>query len=70
MGRTDGLVAPRNAKEFSRDWAERIMVDYKMKNDTQFLKTPGVLRVLDVIAKENPNPGWFGLVKSLKVFVQ
>eukprot|EP00094_Tigriopus_californicus_P004731 TCALIF_04551-PA protein Name:"Protein of unknown function" AED:0.30 eAED:0.30 QI:231/0.66/0.57/0.71/0.83/0.57/7/0/825 len=57
MGRTDGLVAPRNPKDFTKDWAERIMVDYKMKYDSLFLKTPGVLRVLDVIAKENPNPG-------------
>ena len=56
MGRTDNLPAPQNPKDFNKDWAERILLDYKAKNDPNWIFS-GVLRVLYCSAKLNPNPG-------------
>lgn len=53
---TQGLEAPQNAKGFKKEWARRIIVDYMVKTDPEWLLA-SVLKVIDVLAKENPHPG-------------
>ncbi len=53
---TDKLVAPKNKKDFIKDWARRILVDYMCRTDPDWL-LGDVLKVIDVTAKDNPHPG-------------
>ena len=50
------LLAPKNRKDFSKDWARRILVDYMCRTDPDWL-LGDVLKVIDVTAKDNPHPG-------------
>ena len=56
---TTNLVTPTCKKEFSKDWARRIIVDYMKKTDPDWLLA-SVLKVLDVFVKDNPHPGKTG----------
>ena len=56
---TANLVTPTCKKEFSKDWARRIIVDYMKKTDPDWLLA-SVLKVLDVFVKDNPHPGKIG----------
>jgi hypothetical protein len=53
---TDKVVAPKNRKDFTKDWARRILVDYMCRTDPDWL-LGDVLKVIDVTAKDNPHPG-------------
>jgi hypothetical protein len=53
---TEKLVAPKNKKDFIKDWARRILVDYMCRTDPDWL-LGDVLKVIDVTAKDNPHPG-------------
>lgn len=53
---TKDLAAPKTVKEFTKEWARRILVDYNQKVDPDWL-LGGVLKVIDVMCKENPHPG-------------
>ena len=55
---TKNLKTPRSKEEFTRDkeWARRIIVEYMKKTDPEWLLA-SCLKVMDVIAKENPAPG-------------
>ena len=57
---TAGLVTPTCKKEFTnangKEWARRIIVDYMKKSDPDWLLA-SVLKVLDVVVKDNTSPG-------------
>ena len=55
---TKNLKTPRNKEEFAKDreWARKIVVEYIKKTDPEWCLA-GCLKVLDVVAKENPAPG-------------
>jgi hypothetical protein len=53
---TQDLEAPKKIKDFNKEWARKILVDYLKKIDPEWLLS-GCLKVLDVVAKENPHPG-------------
>ena len=53
---TDKVFAPKNRKDFTKDWARRILVDYMCRTDPDWL-LGDVLKVIDVTAKDNPHPG-------------
>ena len=53
---TDGLLAPKNKRDFTKEWARRIIVDYILKTDPEWCLA-SVLKVMDVMVKENPHPG-------------
>ena len=55
---TDKLLAPKHIKDFSKEWARCILVDYMCRTDPDWL-LGDVLKVVDVTAKENPHPGKF-----------
>ena len=61
---TDKLVAPTSRKDFSKDWARRILVDYMCRTDPDWL-LGDVLKVIDVTAKDNPHPGDLLSLKKL-----
>ena len=60
-GLTKDLVAPKTVKEFTKEWARRILVDYNQKMDPDWL-LGSVLKVIDVMCKENPHPGTFSRI--------
>ena len=55
---TKNLKTPRSREEFAKDkeWARKIVVEYTKKTDPEWCLA-GCLKVLDVVAKENPAPG-------------
>ena len=53
---TANLVTPQNKSEFTKEWVRRIIVDYTKKTDPDWLLAR-VLKVLDVMVKDNPHPG-------------
>ena len=53
---TDKLVAPKTRRDFTKDWARRILVDYMCKTDPDWL-LGDVLKVIDVTPRDNPHPG-------------
>ena len=53
---TENLVAPKGKKEFTKEWARCIIVDYQAKTDPDWLLAD-CLKVLDVTVKDNPHPG-------------
>ena len=53
---TKDLLAPKGVKEFTTDWARRILVDYTQRQDPDWLLA-SVLKVLEIEVKENPHPG-------------
>ena len=53
---TANLVTPTCKKEFTNEWARRIIVDYMKKTDPDWLLA-SVLKVLDVTVRDNPHPG-------------
>ena len=53
---TKDLIAPTCKKEFTKDWARRIIIDFMLKNDPEWIMAQ-VLKVQDVMVKENPHPG-------------
>ena len=59
------LESPKSAKEFENKkgqlWAKQIVIDYWKRVDEGWLLAP-LLKILSVIAKENPTPG--GLSRS------
>ena len=55
---TKDLIAPTCKKEFTKDWARRIIIDFMQKNDPEWILAR-VLKVQDVMVKENPHPGKF-----------
>lgn len=59
---TDGLLAPKNKRDFTKEWARRIIVDYILKTDPEWCLA-SVLKVMDVMVKENPHPGKKNLKK-------
>ena len=63
---TRDLKAPQSRKEFTKDWARRILVEYTQKTDPDWL-LGSVLKVIDVTARENPHPGKMSFKKSKKV---
>ena len=48
--------APQNRKEFSRDWARQILIESKKRADPDWLLAD-CLKVLDVTANDNKDPG-------------
>ena len=60
---TENLEAPQNMKEFSKEWARCIIVDYLTRTDPEWLLA-NVLKVMDVRPKENPHPGMYWLSKA------
>ncbi len=50
------LFAPNGIKEFTHDWARRILSDYTQRQDPDWLLA-SVLKVVDIEVKENPHPG-------------
>ena len=55
---TKDLIAPTCKKEFTKDWARRIIIDFMLKNDPEWIMAQ-VLKVQDVMVKENPHPRKF-----------
>ena len=55
---TKNLKTPRNKEGFAKDkeWARKIVVDYMKRTDPEWLLA-SCLKVMDVIAKDNPAPG-------------
>ena len=53
---TKDLIAPTCKNEFTKDWARRIIIDFMLKNDPEWIMAQ-VLKVQDVMVKENPHPG-------------
>ncbi len=56
MGLTDKLPAPRNPENITEEWARRILVAHKSREDPDWLLA-AVLKVLEVKATANPTPG-------------
>ena len=59
------LESPTTVREFEnkkgQQWAKQIVIDYWTRTDEGWLLAP-LLKILSVIAKENPTPG--GLSRS------
>ena len=53
---TKDLFAPKGVKDFTTDWARRILADYTQRQDPDWLLA-SVLKVVDIEVKENPHPG-------------
>ena len=53
---TNDLLAPTGLKEFTHEWARRILVNYTQKQDPDWLLA-SVLKVVELEVKENPHPG-------------
>ena len=56
MGLTDNLLAPTSCDGFDAEWARKILVAWKSRQDPDWLLAR-VLRVLEVRAEENRTPG-------------
>ena len=56
MGLTDNLLAPTSCDDFDTEWARKILVAWKSRQDPDWLLAR-VLRVLEVRAEENRTPG-------------
>ena len=54
------LVSPNTSREFEKkvgqDWARQIVVDYYTRTEDGWLLGP-LVKVVSVMAKENPTPG-------------
>ena len=65
------LESPKNVKEFEKksgqNWAKQIVIDYWSRADPGWLLGP-MLKILSVIAKENPTPGGLSNSYCLEVF--
>ena len=63
---TKNLKTPRNKEAFAKDkeWARKIVVDYMKRTDPEWLLA-SCLKVMDVIAKDNPAPGKTIMVLAL-----
>ena len=65
------LESPKSVKEFEnkngQQWAKQIVIDYWKRVDEGWLLAP-LLKILSVIAKENPTPG--GLSRSYHLEVK
>jgi len=65
------LESPKNRKEFEskagQKWAREIVIDYWTRTDEGWLLAP-MLKILSVMAKENPTPGGLSRSYCLEVF--
>merc|ERR1719427_2032205 len=65
------LESPKNVKEFEsktgQKWAREIVIDYWTRKDEGWLLAP-MLKILSVMAKENPTPGGLSRSYCLEVF--
>ena len=65
------LESPKNRKEFEskagQAWARKIVIDYWTRTDEGWLLAP-MLKILSVMAKENPTPGGLSRSYCLEVF--
>ena len=66
---TKNLKTPRSKEEFAKDreWARKIVVEYIKKTDPEWCLA-GCLKVLDVVAKENPAPGKIHFFSNFPIF--
>ena len=65
---TKDLIAPTCKKEFTKEWARRIVCDYMIRTDPEWLLAP-LLKIRDVMVKENPAPGKFHIFPVDKISV-
>lgn len=65
------LESPKSVKEFEsktgQKWAREIVIDYWTRTDVGWLLAP-MLKILSVMAKENPTPGGLSRSYCLEVF--
>ena len=65
------LESPTTVREFEnkkgQQWAKQIVIDYWTRTDQGWLLAP-LLKILSVIAKENPTPGGLSRSYHLEVF--
>jgi len=65
------LESPKNRKEFEskagQAWARKIVIDYWTRTDEGWLLAP-MLKILSVMAKDNPTPGGLSRSYCLEVF--
>lgn len=65
------LESPKSVREFEQKkgqlWAKQIVIDYWKRVDEGWLLAP-LLKILSVIAKENPTPGGLSRSYHLEVF--
>ena len=65
------LESPTTVREFEnkkgQQWAKQIVIDYWTRTDEGWLLAP-LLKILSVIAKENPTPGGLSRSYHLEVF--
>ena len=66
---TKNLFAPKGVKDFTKEWARRILVDYTQRQDPDWLLA-SVLKVVDIEVKENPHPGKFTNYKPYLVYAK
>ena len=59
MGLTDNLLAPSTSEDFDPEWARKVLVAFKSRQDPDWLLAR-VLRVLEVKGEENKTPGQGG----------
>lgn len=50
------IFAPKHKKEFTTEWARNVLITSRLKEDPDWLLAD-CLKILDVTAVENPDPG-------------
>ncbi|QQP36704.1 Uncharacterized protein FKW44_021878, partial [Caligus rogercresseyi] len=53
---TRDLFAPKSSGEFTNEWARKVLVAYFTRTDKDWLLAD-VLKVVDLVVTDNPNPG-------------